>query len=264
MQKVKVLDNGCWEWQGGTFREGYALFRYQGRMQNAHRVIWIAFNGPVAKGMCVSQRCRNRRCVNLQHLALIHRSMVSKESARHDKGDCAAQKRRLQIPPIDREWFYARVDVRKEDECWEWTKAKNAGGYGVFRMDGVTYLAHRTAWVLENGPIRDRMCVLHNCPGGDNRPCCNVRHLRVDTYGENNADRARKGRNGYNGKCGETNAMAKLTNAQAHHIQVLKLCGWYRPKDLAAMYLVSVGTIRNIWNGKTKFAGLDNAPSTES
>lgn len=93
--------------------------------------------------------------------------------------------------------FWARVDVRKQDECWPWIGAtKTHSGHGVVPLKNpgqlaTTTTAHRVAWALNFGPIPDGQYVLHSC---DNPPCCNPRHLWLGTQKDNLHDMAAKGR----------------------------------------------------------------------
>lgn len=61
MRFVKVLPNGCWEWQSTiNKRWGYGRFFYEGRQVHAHRVAHILFKGPIPEGMDVDHQCHNR------------------------------------------------------------------------------------------------------------------------------------------------------------------------------------------------------------
>lgn len=78
--------------------------------------------------------------------------------------------------------------------CWLWTE-RLSHGYGTITVGGrkgKAQKAHRVAWTLGVGPIPDGQFVLHRC---DVRNCVNYEaHLFLGTKGDNNRDRAEKGR----------------------------------------------------------------------
>jgi len=78
------------------------------------------------------------------------------------------------------ETFWARVE--KTDTCWLWTAHKHRAGYGVFRFNGKTWLAHRLAYELVIGPIPDGLGLDHLCRV---RKCVNPDHLEPVTQAEN-------------------------------------------------------------------------------
>jgi hypothetical protein len=81
-------------------------------------------------------------------------------------------------------------------------------------LKGRLQYVHRTAWEEANGPIPDGMKVLHKC---DNPPCRNIDHLFLGTLGDNNRDRAAKGRSA----TGERHSRAKLTAAAVLEIRAM-------------------------------------------
>lgn len=89
------------------------------------------------------------------------------------------------------ERFWAKVDVQGPDDCWEWTGARHAQGYGHLRAAGRTMKAHRVSALIHFGPFDRRMDVRHTC---DNPPCVNPNHLRVGTTLQNVRDCIDKGR----------------------------------------------------------------------
>jgi len=59
------------------------------------------------------------------------------------------------------ERFWSKVNIKGEDECWEWLAHKNQDGYGRIRMPkdflGVIFpMAHRVAYKLVYGEIPRR------------------------------------------------------------------------------------------------------------
>ncbi len=147
------------------------------------------------------------------------------------------------------ERFWAKVDVKGEDDCWEW-QAYIVNGYGQFSVSEKLDYAHRVSWRIVNGPIPKGKLILHKC---DNRKCVNPKHLYCGTYGDNNMDRAK--RNLFNRGGGQL----KLHEGEIWLIR--KLCipvdkGMYlrhqRYKFSASyvskMFKVSRSTILRIWN----------------
>jgi hypothetical protein len=68
------------------------------------------------------------------------------------------------------------------DACWPWKGQKNAGGYGLIKIDGFSYRAHRVAYANIRGPIPEGMTLDHLCR---TRECCNPAHLEPVTMREN-------------------------------------------------------------------------------
>lgn len=90
------------------------------------------------------------------------------------------------------ERFNRYVEKVPGTECWFWTGASTANGYGVFHLGDGNILAHRLAWELANGrKVPDGMNVCHSC---DLRFCVNSDHLWLGTQRENLRDMSEKGR----------------------------------------------------------------------
>lgn len=87
--------------------------------------------------------------------------------------------------------FWARVGPFLTTGCREWQGPPNGSGYGTVKVSGRSLLAHRVAWVLQEGVIGDEDCVLHSC---DNTLCVIRPHLFLGTRVDNNHDRDQKGR----------------------------------------------------------------------
>jgi hypothetical protein len=65
--KYKVLNNGCWEWQGAG---RYGKLNFLGKTMSAHTVSYWMFRGNITKGYYVCHTCDFGRCVNPEHLFL--------------------------------------------------------------------------------------------------------------------------------------------------------------------------------------------------
>lgn len=67
----------CWPWQKSTGSHGYGQIGWHDRdlgrsvMTTAHRVAWVAVNGPIPDELQVDHTCYNRPCCNPLHLRLL-------------------------------------------------------------------------------------------------------------------------------------------------------------------------------------------------
>lgn len=88
--------------------------------------------------------------------------------------------------------FWSKVDIKSDDECWNWIATVNASGRGSF-SDGKYRVvqAHRVAYQLHFGTDISGVDVLHKC---DNPLCCNPKHLFVGSHQDNMHDMSKKGR----------------------------------------------------------------------
>ena len=53
---------------------GYGLINIGGRMEGAHRAMWVEHHGEIAPGMVVRHKCDNPPCFRIDHLELGTRS----------------------------------------------------------------------------------------------------------------------------------------------------------------------------------------------
>jgi len=97
----------------------------------------------------------------------------------------------MKLSGFDKVRFWDKVDVRCEDECWEWKASRHRAGYGGFYLNGKTVGSHVVSYFLKNGPVPKGKMVLHAC---DNPPCVNPKHLFAGDNSENMKDMHLKGR----------------------------------------------------------------------
>lgn len=76
--------------------------------------------------------------------------------------------------------FMSRIDRRSETGCWIWTGALTDQGYGSFRAQQRTFLAHRAMFVLWYGDVPAELDHLCRTPR-----CVSPEHLEPVTHREN-------------------------------------------------------------------------------
>ncbi len=141
--------------------------------------------------------------------------------------------------------------VNKTDECWLWTSPPGSTGYGEF-WDG-TYRNDRGAprmvrahiWVYEHyvGP-RNGLDVMHRC---DTPLCVNYeRCLVLGTRGDNNRDRAAKGRSAR----GESHPRATMTEETARVILSRYRAGGVTQQQLADEFDVGRQAVGALTSGR--------------
>lgn len=135
--------------------------------------------------------------------------------------------------------FWAKVDKKRDDECWLWTGYKDKDGYGRFDHNGKSIRAHRVSLEMHLGrEIRAGLLVCHQPLICHCRDCVNPRHLREDTLSANMLDMHIDG----------TMFKAKLTEEQVREIRA---SSGKSHRKLAVEYGVFHTTISRIISGRT-------------
>lgn len=146
------------------------------------------------------------------------------------------------------ERFWRKVIKAGPNDCWLWKGKKHNQGYGILSASKTNpdILSHRLAWIIIKGELGDKDCVLHNCPNGDNRLCCNPAHLFIGTRTDNAKDRDNKGRTAK----GEQHGRRKLTELQV--LAILEECkdglGFNKAKTIAQKYKVGWRHIYSLYS----------------
>ena len=127
--------------------------------------------------------------------------------------------------------FWAKVDKRSVDECWNWKAGLDGNGYGRFKIASYwTTRANRVALASSTMQEPKGKLALHHC---DNPACCNPAHLYWGTHADNAKDKVTRGRAYSGDQSGANNGAAKLNEEQvALVVQRLK-DGWNN-KQIAA------------------------------
>jgi len=121
-------------------------------------------------------------------------------------------------------------------ECIEFEGCRTPKGYGVIRIQGKNYRAHRVAFFELHG-YWPKVC-RHTC---DNPPCINTDHLVDGTVADNVRDMMERGRHG----------RAILTERQVIEIRERYAKGDVYQHTLAAEYGVSKATVCFITSRRT-------------
>jgi hypothetical protein len=161
-QHLVKHENGCWTL--GAYGGNRAQIRYRGKNFSARTLLWEQLHGKIPAGRQLRADCRDKKCVNPFHCRVASGTM----------------EQRLET------W-----SKKKENGCIEWFGCVGGGGYGLIRVLGKNYPAHRVAYSLRHGKIPKGMVVCHHC---DNPPCVNVDHLFLGTVQDNATDMVEKGR----------------------------------------------------------------------
>ena len=88
--------------------------------------------------------------------------------------------------------FWKKVEIKSENECWNWTASLMTSGYGQFGLNGKMVSAHRLSWILANNCnfSSDKPYCLHSC---HNPSCVNPKHLRAGSPQDNMNDKVKDG-----------------------------------------------------------------------
>jgi HNH endonuclease len=88
-----IPETRCRIWIRGLDTPGYGQcsFKYQGKIQAAHRASYILSKGNIPKNKWVLHKCDNRACISPEHLFIGDTFINQRDSAK--KGRCAGQKK---------------------------------------------------------------------------------------------------------------------------------------------------------------------------
>lgn len=118
--------------------------------------------------------------------------------------------------------------------CWIFTMKAEISGYGAFRIEGRTQLAHRVSWFLQYDVWP--AFLLHEC---DVRRCVNPLHLGEGNYKLNAEDRVKRDRSAK----GSRHGRARLNESDIATVDVLYFRDQLTTEEIARRYGVSRGAI---------------------
>jgi hypothetical protein len=153
MRKVRVTDDGCWEWIGGGGRRSPAVYM-DNKVVSVVRAMDRLYGLRLSRTNQVPRSCGNRWCVYPDH---------------------------LEEPSKPIRTFLTRVS-RQADGCWRFTGPIGSHGYGVFGAGGRLWRAHCFAYESLVGPVPQGLQLDHLCR---NKWCVSPAHLEPVSGSEN-------------------------------------------------------------------------------
>jgi hypothetical protein len=129
---------------------------------------------------------------------------------------------------------------------------KGSAGYGVLKVNGKYYSAHRRSYEIANGTIPEGMMVLHKC---DNRACVNPDHLYLGTQADNMRDMVARERRKGSGT-GERNGRSKISQVQANEIRAIYAAAKMSQIKIGKLYGVSQFAVSAIVRNKRYKEGV--------
>jgi len=136
--------------------------------------------------------------------------------------------------------FWAKVDRRGPEDCWEWrSPATSTFGYGRIKAGDRLWSAHRVSYVLAHGQVPPGLWVLHSC---DNPLCVNPSHLYAGTRSQNMKDAFLRGR--------VTIPNTKLTASDVREIRAQLRAGLTN-RAIATRFGIDPSYVSKIRTGKT-------------
>lgn len=155
----------------------------------------------------------------------------------------------VNLTEAQKKLFWDKVDVREEDDCWNWLHAKSSKGYGQIKIHYVQYVATRVCYFMHHEAFDDRLLICHHC---DNPSCVNPKHLWLGDAKQNAEDRDSKGRYVIGDlPVGEDHFSAKLTDEKVLQIRCLYEIGGYSHRELGNMFGVAKETVSALLQGRT-------------
>lgn len=70
-QTTRGDPSGCWVWNRSLNKCGYGKVYFRGKVELAHRVLYIMTQGSIPDGLELDHLCRTRACVNPEHLEAV-------------------------------------------------------------------------------------------------------------------------------------------------------------------------------------------------
>ncbi len=148
--------------------------------------------------------------------------------------------------------FWSKVDIRGDNDCWNWLAGKTKKGYGLFKAYKKTWQAHRFSYFLSRNITNTELYVLHSC---DNPACVNPNHLRLGTHIDNMNDRMIRERTPKGIKNGSKTHPERVVKGEDSYRTNLKNEDVIKIKTLLIKDILSLVEIAKLFNTTPKVIG---------
>ena len=159
-------------------------------------------------------------------------------------------RQRKPITQKDLDRFWSKVDIREQDQCWDWQLTPTKHGYGLFAAGGTLHRCTRFVWIHSGGlyskEITGNLRITTSC---GNKMCCNPKHMKLNSQQEV-WDRIREAGTM---TVGSKHKMSKLTEADVLNIRAryVKRSVANGLGNIGKDYGVTPGCVRDIIIRKT-------------
>ena len=142
--KVNIVPGGCWEWTGARNSYGYGTWAAGRRLYGTnyvHRLVWLAYMGPIPVGNEIDHTCFNPPCVNLTHLrdlTKLENIRARRDWLRH-KSECpqghpySPENTYVATRPDGREYLRCRACGREASARWAEKNPRPAEYFRAYR-----------------------------------------------------------------------------------------------------------------------------------
>ena len=159
-------------------------------------------------------------------------------------------RKRKPITQKDLDRFWSKVDIRGEDDCWQWQLTPTDHGYGLFAAGGTLHRTSRFCYEHGDGlytkEITGKLRIATSCR---NKMCCNPKHMVLNSQQEV-FDKMRA--------AGQISVGSKCKQSKLIESDIINIRARYTPRSLSdglkpisEDYSVSPGCIRDIIIRKT-------------
>ena len=108
-------DEACWEWRGGTFKDGAPAAGNKRRVYPARFIAYALEVEDFEEGHHILSMCRNRMCVNPKHMML---------ARRRSENDVPAEMKRAAVRAVGAAvWTYGSLPQASSCQCVECGRA---------------------------------------------------------------------------------------------------------------------------------------------